>query len=465
MPPRHLNFILITITACLACYFTHRRIRSALSVADAINLIEREYVDPVERKDLVKAAMSGLTEGLDPYSAFISADDYNDFQSSIEQEFAGIGIIVDQPEEDRPVRVVTPLIGSPAIQAGLLPEDRIVDVDGEDVRTMGLSDVSLRLRGPIGTSVTIGLRRGEDVLSKTVVRDSIQLESVVGNHRNEKNEWVFRLQDQPEIAYLRVSQFGQRTTDEMRQVFEDLDNDFDSLILDLRGNGGGLLFSAVDVVDMFLNNGVVVTTRMRGGVEADRFTAEQGTLVDLDKPVVLLINGLSASASEIVAAALKDHDRATIVGSRSFGKGTVQNVIPLDYGRSALKLTVAKYVRPNEQNIHRDADAKEEDEWGVKPSEGGEITLSENEIRGLLIDWQRASYPNMAIPKLADTEDNPAIENDSEQEPAGVPVDPDQSAESSIEDDYDPQKPFVDRQMQRAIELLSSPKSTSQVAA
>ncbi len=411
MPTRNLQIIIVALFIAVICYTTARRARKAILVGDAIDLVDRFFVDPVNDQELLEAAMEGITSQLDEHSEYIPAAYYEAFQDAIHQEFAGIGILVDQPQSGQPVRVVTPLVGSPALQAGLLPGDEILRVDGEDVSEMEIRDVSNRLRGPVGTVVTLTIRRDalDDLevgnsaddpktgVERLVVvkRQSIAIESVVGDHRTSDNRWSFRLEDHPDIAYIRITSFGDRTAGELRQALSQLDNQFDSLILDVRSNAGGLLLSAVEVCDDFLEEGRVVTIRKRGGEIDSEFNAKPGLLVRRDKPIVVLIDGNSASASEIVAACLQDHGRAKVIGSRSYGKGTVQNVLPLDYGRSALKLTTARYYRPNGKNIHRLADAGDGDEWGVTPDDGFDVAVSDEDFLRVWQRWQESSYPRL----------------------------------------------------------------------
>lgn len=386
-------------------------------VGDALNLIDTYYVDPVDREELLTSAMRGLTSGLDEHSEYIPLEDYETFQDSISQEFAGIGIYVEQPNEGEPVTVVTPLVGSPALRAGLLPGDQIMQVDDLDVSTMPLRDVSALLKGPVGTKVAVKVNRvsepanvddGDTVdddgrgkeLVKLLVellveRDRIELQSIVGDYRDANDKWVYRLADDPTIAYIRMTSFGEKTTSELTAVLQQLDNDFSAIVLDLRGNGGGLLNTAVDVTDMFLDSGSIVSTRTRGGIIEDEFSATNGTLVDLSKPMAILIDGSSASASEIVSAALQDHDRAIVVGVRSYGKGTVQNILPLQFGRSALRLTVARYYRPSGVNIHRGKDAKEDDDWGVSPLENASIEIDIAVIQAIAERMRQATYPSL----------------------------------------------------------------------
>lgn len=393
MPPRNFNLILFAVVVSILCHVTYRNARTASILGEAIELIERNYVDPIERNRLVTAAMEGVVSQLDEHSSYFAVDAYESFQDSMHQEFAGIGIYVDQPEQGEPVRVVTPLVHSPALRAGVLPNDRIVQVDAQDVSAMPLAEVSDRLKGPPGTMVSLVVRRGEQDISMTVQRATIELESVVGDHRGASNEWVYRLASEPAVAYIRVKSFGEKTVRELEKVLTALDNDYEALVLDLRGNGGGLLYAARDVSDMFLSKGLIVSTRTRGGEIENSYSATPGTLVDPSKPVAVLVDENSASASEIVAACLQDNRRATIVGTRSYGKGTVQEIMPLQYGRSALRLTVAKYYRPNNKNIHRATDATEQDDWGVRPDEGYVIPMEPAAIAKLSDKWREASFP------------------------------------------------------------------------
>lgn len=417
MPPRNLNIIIVAAAIGLLCYVTHRRAKPAMIVGDALNMIDAFYVDPVDSEQLLISALNGMTSTLDENSEYIPGAAYVSFQDTINQEFAGIGIFVEASADGGPVQVKTPLVGSPALAAGFMPGDLIIKVNGEDVSKMPLPEVSNRLRGPVGTSTNVTVRRkvfegenADDTESTfqehrlTVTRARIELESVVGDYRDDDDQWVFRLKEDPTIAYIRLSSFGEKSTDEMRRALAQLDNNFRALVLDLRGNGGGLLHTAADISDMFLDGGNIVSTRTRGGVVEMEFDATAGTLVDLAKPIAILIDGNSASASEIVSACLQDNDRAVVVGTRSYGKGTVQNILPLQYGRSALRLTVARYYRPSGANIHRDADATEEDEWGVTPDEGMVVELDEESLTKVSQRWSEAAYPAMALPPADETD-------------------------------------------------------------
>lgn len=440
MPPRNLHAILIACGIAVICFTTSQQVRRVGVLGDAIELIDRFYIDPIDDSELVDAAMNGLTSRLDPHSEFIPEQLFSVFNDVIEQEFAGVGILVEQPVKGEPVRVVTPLVGSPALAAGVQAGDELIGIGGEDVSSFEIRDITERLRGPVGSQVMIRLRRMVDdaprLIEIRLSRQSISLESVVGDHRDPENRWVFRLQDQPQIGYLRVTSFGEKTVDEFRQALADLGEDYDSLILDLRGNAGGLLNAAVEICDDLLDVGSIVMIKKRGGVIDQRFDAQPGTRVNPGVPIVVLIDGDSASASEIVAACLQDHQRATVIGSRSFGKGTVQNVLPLQAGRSGLKLTTARYYRPSGRNIHRAEEASEEADWGVRPDEGQSISLSDAEHEALLRHWQRVSYP-------VSTRASTAAEPDTAAQDAANPA-----AES-------PQT--LDPQLERAIRFLSEP--------
>jgi carboxyl-terminal processing protease len=403
--------------------------------------------------------LDGMTQGLDPYSEFIPLEDYQRLQDTMKQEFAGIGIYVDQASPSEAVRIVTPLVGSPALKAGIRANDRIVGIDDQSVIGLSLAEVSSRLKGPIGTEVRLKLdREGNEVLL-AVRRDNIEIESVVGDQRDDQNRWVFRIADYPEIGYARLTSFGDKTAGELNEVLKQCQS-VKGFILDLRSNGGGLLESAVEVCDLFLDSGRIVSTRIRG----DRIesTHDASTGVDLAPtiPVVILIDHQSASASEIVAAALQDHNRATIVGTRSFGKGTVQNVLPLEIGRSALKLTVAKYVRPNGKNIHRSADADEQQTWGVSPNSDAIVEMNESQLALLIQRWQTAAFPNASIDDL--------ISKRVPVPPSGSPdaatnTDAKSSTDDSLQADSESSEApstqnedFIDIQLKRAIEILDA---------
>ncbi|QEG40991.1 S41 family peptidase [Roseimaritima ulvae] len=440
MPLRNYHILLLVVVVSVLCHITARRTHSALIVGDAIDKIEKYYVDPVDHRQLLESAMKGLQTELDEHSQFIPPESFAQFEQSLAQEFAGIGVLVEQPEPNTPVRVITPLVGSPALRAGVLPGDRILKVDGEDVSTSTLREVSDRLGGVIGTEVKIVILRDDsEHVTLQVMREQIPLDSVLGDYRDEDSQWVYRVRNHPRIAMIRCTSFGEKTAAEMERALRTLDNDFDALILDLRGNPGGLLNAAVAVCDMFIEEGEIVSTRGRD--RDHKATSEQataGTLVEPQIPMAILIDGNSASASEIVSSCLQDHQRAAIVGTRSFGKGTVQQVMMLEYGRSAFKLTTARYYRPSGANIHRTPEAKDEDVWGVTPDPGLEVELSDEDRKAISKRWRRATYPvweDREITWQADRDEpDPAPELDLEfgtvPEPGATP-EPDSGNDAS----------------------------------
>lgn len=476
MPPRNIHIIVVAIFIASVCFVTAQRVKRGMLVGDAIDLIDRYYVDPVESNALVEAAMAGLTSSLDQHSEFIPSDMYSAFNDVIHQEFAGVGILVEQPEAGKPVRVITPLVGSPALLAGVMPGDQIVWIGGEDVSKMEVRDVSSRLRGPVGTDVVMRVRREVDNKTEEreirLTRQSIALESVVGDYRGPDNQWVFRLRKYPEIAYVRITSFGEKTESELRQVFtKDLRDGYEALILDVRGNSGGLLNSAVNICDQLVNDGRIVTIKTRGGKIDSKFDATPGTLVPKEIPAVILIDGNSASASEILAACLQDHQRATVIGSRSFGKGTVQNVLPLESGRSALKLTTARYYRPNGKNIHRIDNAPESEEWGVSPDPSMVVTMSDEAYRELVQKWQRASFPvSSQTVDQAGKDDAGGDEKtqktvlESAREAESAPIADENDADKTLPmkppaaSSKDAQGRMIDPQLNKAIEFLKNQK-------
>lgn len=285
------------------------------------------------------------------------------------------------------ITVITPLPESPALAAGLLPGDVIASIDGQNTENVAFDDSISMMKGPPGEPVELQIRRrGESqLLPITVVRQEIKIESVKGDLRREDGSWQFHLADHPRIGYVRLTRnFGESTVDELREALKFKGHSVDAVILDLRGNQGGLLTAAVETCDMFVDRGVIVTTRGRDGVIKSKYEANSVNTLVGDLPMVVLTNGASASASEIVAACLQDHKRAIVVGERTWGKGTVQNVIRLEGGKSALKLTTASYWRPSEKNIHRHEDDGDDADWGVRPNPGFEVKLENGALRDML---------------------------------------------------------------------------------
>lgn len=352
--------------------------------------IDRNYVKDVDRRKLVEAAVRGMLSELDPYSNYISPEDLTEFNEDVEQEFGGVGIQVSYDEESEQIVVMSPLPGGPAIEAGVLAGDRIVEIDGQPVsefpqgRGPRLDQAVKMLKGKPGVEVTIGVvHLGKTEIERiTITRDIIQLQTVLGERINSDGSWDYLVDEENRIGYIRISHFSRRTAEELGAALDKLkEAGMNGLILDLRFNPGGLLTAAVEVTDMFVDKGVIVSTEGRNSPGRTWTAKSYRTYSGF--PMAVLVNRFSASASEIVSAALQDHKRAIVVGERTWGKGSVQNVIEIGDGQSALKLTTASYHRPSGKNIHRFPDSKPEDEWGVMPDEGYEVKFSVEELRKL----------------------------------------------------------------------------------
>lgn len=307
-----------------------------------IDEIQRDYVEPVDTKKLVDAAISGMLSSLDPHSSYMNEESYVDMQETTSGEFGGLGIEVTQ--EEGLVKVVTPIDDTPAALAGIKTGDYISHVDGESLLGLSLDESVAKLRGPLGSTVKITIVRPGDKepFDVDLTRDVVKVKS--SKVRAEGN-----------IAVIRMSQFNEQSfpnmTEGLKIVAEELggDDKIEGYVIDLRNNPGGLLTTAIEVADAFLDEGEIVSTRGRHEGDSSRSNATKGDLAN-GKPIVVLINGGSASASEIVAGALKDHHRAVIVGTPSFGKGSVQTIIPISE-KAALRMTTARYYTPSGRSI------------------------------------------------------------------------------------------------------------------
>ena len=302
---------------------------------DVFQRVQEQYVEEVTDKKLIESAISGMLQSLDPHSSYLSADSYKDMQVKTKGKFGGLGIEITM--EDGVVKVVSPIDDTPAAKAGMKSGDLIIGVDGESIRGLTINESVSKLRGPVGSKVIITVVRDkQDPYEIEIKRDIINIKSV--KHNIIKN-----------IGYVRLTTFSDTTTSGLEkaitEIKKNIGNKFQGLILDLRNNPGGLLNQSISVADAFLNQGEIVSTQGRNDDDTSRVFAKKGDLIN-GQPLVVLINSGSASASEIVAGALKDHSRAIIIGTRSFGKGSVQSIIPLE-GNGAMKLTTARYFTPS----------------------------------------------------------------------------------------------------------------------
>ncbi len=310
---------------------------------DVFDRVRSDYVEKPDDSKLIESAISGMLTGLDPHSSYMDAKSFKDMQVQTRGEFGGLGIEVTM--EDGLIKVVSPIDDTPASKAGIMANDIITNLDDEAVQGLTLNQAVEKMRGPVNTKIKLKImRKGQDKpIEVTLTRDNIRVRAV--RARVESND----------VAYIRITSFNEQTTEGLKREMANLTGQIgaDKLkgyILDLRNNPGGLLEEAVSVSDAFLDRGEIVSTRGRNAEETQRRTAKPGDLAK-GKPVIVLINGGSASASEIVAGALQDHKRATVIGTRSFGKGSVQTIIPLGSGNGALRLTTARYFTPSGKSI------------------------------------------------------------------------------------------------------------------
>ena len=317
--------------------------RSLNLFGDVFEKVRSDYVEKPDDQKLVESAINGMLTSLDPHSSYMDAKSFRDMQVQTRGEFGGLGIEVTQ--EDGVVKVVTPIDDTPASRAGVLAGDYITAIDGESVQGMTLNQAVDKMRGAVNTSVTLTVARGAKKEKQDIklTRAVIQIKSV--RSRKEGDD----------IGYIRITQFNEQTYEGVKGAIAKFQQEipadkFKGYILDLRNNPGGLLDQSVAVSNAFLDRGEIVSTRGRNADETQRYNARP---IDISKgkPVVILVNGGSASASEIVAGALQDHKRATVLGTRSFGKGSVQTIIPLGQNNGALRLTTARYYTPSGRSI------------------------------------------------------------------------------------------------------------------
>ena len=358
-------------------------------LVDLRHELATEYVDEPDEQEMVEGAINGMIEALDdPYTQYFPMEEFQQFTESVRGEFFGIGAEVTI--ENNRLHIVTPLEDSPAWNAGVMAGDTVLTIDGTDTLDMPINDAIKLLKGPKGTDVTIGVRHAngqeQDI---TITRDKIEVQTVRGFDRDAEHRYAFWLDAANKIAYVRLTQFSERTAAEFAQVLSDLrDQDMQGLVLDLRFNPGGLLEAAVQISDLFLEQGKTIVS-VRGRVVPEQVFRASEAAPFADLPVVVLANPFSASASEIVAGALSDNDRALFVGERTFGKGSVQQVKMLEGGQGALKITNAYYYLPSGRNIHRRNKADGEP-WGVDPTDGAYVSM-DAEARRAMLDARRAN--------------------------------------------------------------------------
>lgn len=378
---------------------------------DVFERVRAQYVDEMTDKELIETAINGMLTSLDPHSAYLNEDSFSDMQVRTRGEFGGLGIEVTM--ENGLVKVVSPIDETPAYEAGIQAGDYIVEIDGEAVMGLTLSDAVEKMRGKVGTNIDLVVRREgvADPLDFTITRDVIQIRSV--RHHIEKDS----------IGYVRITTFNQNTDEAVKAAVDEMKNELGEkltgFVLDLRNNPGGLLDQAIAISDAFLDKGEIVSTRGRSEDDTKRDNATSGDIAD-GLPIVVLINGGSASASEIVAGALQDHKRGIILGTQSFGKGSVQTVIPLP-GHGAMRLTTARYYTPSGRSIQ----AK-----GIEPD----------------IIVEPAKIETLAVRRFSESDLRGALDSGNKEDPSA-----NDNADATGEEDDKP----VDYQLLRAIDLIS----------
>jgi len=403
---------------------------------DVFERVRKDYVEEVSDQELLENAINGMLTALDPHSGYMPAKGFQDMQEQTRGEFGGLGIEVTM--EGGLVKVVSPIDDTPASKAGVQPGDFIIAIDGKPAVGLSLNEAVDKMRGPVNSSITITLRRvGVDPIDVTLTRAVIKVRSVVSRAEGD-------------IGYLRISGFTEQTQVGLDKAITDLKakigpDKIKGYVVDLRNNPGGLLDQAVSVSDTFLDRGEIVSTRSRHAEETQRYNAKTGDATD-GKPIVVLINEGSASASEIVAGALQDHGRAILLGTKSFGKGSVQTIIPLARGESAMRLTTARYFTPSGRSIQAKG---VEPDIEVQPAKVEQIMTRnfrgfEGDLPGALSNPDAKPDPAAAKPGAAPTA--PAI-------PATPPT-PGANADPTKKPDAQAAALEQDYQLRRALDLL-----------
>lgn len=445
MPKRNVAIIVATLLLSLICYSKIPQNNYTRLYQRATAMLDARYVEKIDQRQLFQGAMNGMMATLDEHSVYMAPREYRGLDEVLNQEFGGLGIYIERIDGSNEIRVITPALGSPALEVGIQAEDVIVRIGDRLTADLTIEESQELMKGPAGQDVELTVRReGEDeLLSFTVTRAIIQMASVRGYNRKADGHWKYRLPGEDEgIIYMQLVDFAARSADEIQSILEaaKAQNSYRGIILDLRGNGGGLLNTAVDVCDLFIDQEKIVSVRFRNTQQDRSYEGTADATIDATTPMVILIDENSASASEITAACLQDNARVVVIGQRSYGKGSVQDVEILQAGdeEHAIKFTIAHFWRPDGQNIHRLEPLENADPnavWGVRPTEGYEVVLTSE---------QQAANQDDRLRRFVIQP--PLKESDSD--PATAPA-------TSVEFDKESAKPNVDPHLQRAIEYLN----------
>jgi carboxyl-terminal processing protease len=397
--------------------------------------VRADYVDEVSDQQLIEAAITGMLSSLDPHSSYMNPKNFQDLQVEVQGQFGGLGLEVTM--DNGLVKIVSPIDDTPAAQAGLKPSDLIVGIDGEPVQGMTLADAVSKMRGPINSSIKLSIKReGRDPFDVTLKRAVVKIQSVKSQPQGD------------DIGYIRITSFNEQTDSGVRAAVKSLQakegQKLAGIVLDLRNNPGGLLEQAIAVVNDFVEKGEIVSTRGRRAEDAQRYDVKPPGDLTHGLPMVVLINGGSASASEIVAGALQDHHRAVLLGTRSFGKGSVQTIIQLP-GHGAMRLTTARYYTPSGRSIQAQGI---DPDIVVEPAKIEKITQGqiqhEADLRGALKNTDSSQKPNAPA-----TPGSPAAKpGDGASQTPAAPGDQTNSVDPSVigtTEDY---------QLARAVDML-----------
>jgi carboxyl-terminal processing protease len=388
MPKRNIAWILVIVVIGLLTWQLPPTVarrdsvyRTFGTLVDVRAQIHRRYVEEVDDEVLLRGAIEGMLRELDPFSQYIPPEEYGEFQERTNGELHGVGIEISLINGQ--LTVISPIDDTPAFYAGVMPGDVILEVDGKSTEQISVPEAAGWIKGEPGTKVTLALRRAATGRAEkvTLTRQVINLPNVKGWSRRADGSWDYMIDPQERIGYIRVASFAPSTAEQMDEAVKQMQKEgMRALVLDLRFNPGGLLTSAVDVADRFLSEGLIVETRGRWQRSERHVAKAEGTYPNF--PMAVLVNQYSASAAEIVSGALRDHDRAMVIGEQTLGKGSVQNVIELEEHEAAIKLTTAYYYLPNGELIHRTPTAERTGKWGVQPLI--EIKLTDEEIQQIL---------------------------------------------------------------------------------
>lgn len=419
MSQRNLILLWLAVAVSYACYVRGEQNPYARHVASGLAAIDEGSLERIESRELFDGAMRGMVLVLerhgDEHSQFLNDDEAGPLRSEIRQQFGGIGVrlrfVGDPP---RLVIAFPPEAGTPAANADLRAGDHILAIEERPTEKLSMDEVVGLMRGEPGSTVRLTIQHEDESDSRTLelVREIIEIESVFGDKRGPDGRWSFQLQIDPRIAHVRIVMFGDRTALEFAHAIEQSRaGGARAVVIDLRDNSGGALEAAVAVCDLLLpSDRTVVETRGRDGQLRRRYeTSGMGRYLGL--PVAVVVNRDSASAAEIVAACLQDHRRAAVVGERSFGKGTVQQLVPVG-NKSLLKLTWASFWRPSGVNLHRMADAPKDGSWGVLPDAGLELRLSDDEFEAYVNYRRKRDLGDAAYLMEAAASDGDATRSD-----------------------------------------------------